>query len=39
MNQNIADKLPVGLPLLEIEPTTFIHNLIETLWVGIAPTE
>ncbi len=40
VNQNIAAKLPDGLPLLEIrqvEPTTFIHNLIATLWVGIAP--
>ena len=41
VNQNIAAKLPVGLPLPEVhqlEPATFIHNLIETLWVGIAPT-
>ncbi len=40
VNQNIADKLPVGLILpkiQQIEPTTFIHNLIETLWAGIDP--
>jgi AcrR family transcriptional regulator len=42
VNQNIADKWPVGMPLPEIhqiEPSIFIHNLIETLWVGIAPIE
>ncbi len=42
VNQNIADKWPVGMPLPEIHqiaPSIFIHNLIETLWVGIAPTE
>ncbi len=40
VNQNIADKWPVGMPLPEIQqiaPSIFIHNLIETLWVGIAP--
>jgi AcrR family transcriptional regulator len=42
VNQNIADKWPVGMPLPEIqqiEPSIFIHNLIETLWIGIAPIE
>jgi AcrR family transcriptional regulator len=42
MTQTIANKIPFPLPfvlpkLKSIEPTTFIHNLIETLWVGIAP--
>jgi AcrR family transcriptional regulator len=40
VTQNIATQLPVELPALEIkliEPTTFIHNLIETIWAGIAP--
>lgn len=40
VTQNVATKWPVALPLPNIqqrEPTTFIHNLIETLWVGIAP--
>jgi AcrR family transcriptional regulator len=42
MTQTIANKIPFPIPfvlpkLKSIEPTTFIHNLIETLWVGIAP--
>jgi AcrR family transcriptional regulator len=42
VNQNIADKWPVEIPLPEIKqiaPSIFIHNLIETLWFGIAPIE
>jgi AcrR family transcriptional regulator len=42
VNQNIAGQWPVGMPLPEIKlilPSTFIHNLIETLWMGIAPLE
>jgi AcrR family transcriptional regulator len=41
VTQNIVGKWPMASPLRtiqQIEPTTFIHNLIETLWVGIAPT-
>ncbi len=41
VTQNIAGKWPIAssLPTSQpIEPTTFIHNLIETLWIGIAPT-
>jgi AcrR family transcriptional regulator len=41
VTQNIAGKWPMASPLTtiqQIEPTTFIHNLIETLWTGIAPT-
>ena len=41
MTQAIADKSPFPLPfvlpkLKSIEPQTFVHNLIETVWVGIA---
>jgi AcrR family transcriptional regulator len=42
VNQNIANKWPVGMPLPEIKPIApniFIHNLLETLWLGIAPIE
>jgi AcrR family transcriptional regulator len=38
--QNIATKWPVALPLPEIkpiDPSLFIHNLIKTIWAGIAP--
>ncbi len=41
VTQNIAGEWPIAssLPTSQpIEPTTFIHNLIETLWIGIAPT-
>jgi AcrR family transcriptional regulator len=48
VTQNIAGKWPMATPLptiqplaivpLAIEPSTFIHNLIETLWIGIAVT-
>jgi AcrR family transcriptional regulator len=42
MTQTIANKIPFPIPFIlpklkSIEPTTFIHNLIETLWLGIAP--
>jgi AcrR family transcriptional regulator len=42
MTQTIANKIPFPLPfvlpkLKAIEPEIFIHNLIETLWAGIAP--
>jgi AcrR family transcriptional regulator len=39
VTQNIATKLPVELPMPEIkpiEPNTFVRNLIETIWTGIA---
>jgi AcrR family transcriptional regulator len=44
MTQTIANTvlspLPFILPKLKSsEPTTFIHNLIEILWVSIAPTK
>jgi AcrR family transcriptional regulator len=44
MTQTIASKIPFPLPfvlpkLKSIEPEVFIHNLIETLWVGIAPDQ
>jgi AcrR family transcriptional regulator len=44
MTQTIANKIPFPIPfvlpkLKSVEPEVFIHNLIETLWVGIAPTE
>jgi AcrR family transcriptional regulator len=43
MTQTIANTNPFPLQfvlpkLKSFEPTTFIHNLIETLWIGIAPT-
>ncbi len=37
---NIASRLPIPLPWLnakQIQPSSFIHNLIETVWIGIAP--
>jgi AcrR family transcriptional regulator len=42
MTQTIASKIPFPIPfvlpkLKSIEPEIFIHNLIETLWAGIAP--
>jgi hypothetical protein len=42
MTQTIATKIPFPIPfvlpkLKSIEPEIFIHNLIETLWPGIAP--
>jgi AcrR family transcriptional regulator len=42
MISTISDKIPFPIPFIlpkvkSIEPTTFIHNLIEMLWVGIAP--
>jgi AcrR family transcriptional regulator len=42
LTQTIANKTPLPIPfvlpkLKSIEPTIFIHNLIETLWLGIAP--
>jgi AcrR family transcriptional regulator len=39
MTQNMS-KLPIPSPLPKrkpIDPSLFVHNLIETLWVGIAP--
>ena len=41
MTQAIANKIPFPLPFVlpepkSVEPTTFVHNLIETMWVGIA---
>jgi AcrR family transcriptional regulator len=44
MTQTIANTIPSPLPFIlpklkSSEPTTFIHNLIETLWVSIAPTD
>jgi AcrR family transcriptional regulator len=41
VTQNIAVQWPIAssLPIIQpIEPSTFINNLIETLWIGIAPT-
>jgi AcrR family transcriptional regulator len=42
MTQTIASNIPFPIPfvlpkLKSIEPEIFIHNLIETLWPGIAP--
>ena len=42
MTQTISSKIPFPIPfvlpkLTTIEPTIFIHNLIETIWAGIAP--
>jgi AcrR family transcriptional regulator len=42
MTQTIANKIPFPIPFIlpklkSIEPTTFIDNLIETIWAGIAP--
>jgi AcrR family transcriptional regulator len=42
MTQTVANKIPFPIPfvlpkLKAIEPEIFIHNLIETLWAGIAP--
>jgi AcrR family transcriptional regulator len=42
MTQTIATNIPFPIPfvlpkLKSIEPEIFIHNLIETLWPGIAP--
>jgi AcrR family transcriptional regulator len=42
ITQTIATKIPFPVSFFlpkfkSIEPTTFIHNLIETLWAGIAP--
>lgn len=44
MTRMVSNKIPFPIPfvlpkLKLIEPTTFIHNLIETLWVGIAPEQ
>lgn len=42
MTELFTSKLPISLPFLKpksIEPSTFIHNLIETLWSGIAREE
>ncbi len=42
VTQNIATKWPVDLPSPEIksiEPTIFIHNLIEMIWDGITAIE
>jgi AcrR family transcriptional regulator len=41
MTQTIATKIPFPLPFIlpklkSVEPQTFVHNLIETMWVGIA---
>jgi AcrR family transcriptional regulator len=41
MTQTIANKIPFPLPFIlpklkSVEPQTFVHNLIETIWVGIA---
>jgi AcrR family transcriptional regulator len=41
ITQTVASKIPFPLPFIlpklkSIEPTTFIDNLIETIWVGIA---
>jgi AcrR family transcriptional regulator len=42
MTKIVATKLPFPISFFlpkfkSIEPTTFIHNLIETVWAGIAP--
>jgi AcrR family transcriptional regulator len=42
MTSAIANNIPLPVAFIlpkvkSIEPTIFIHNLIETLWVGIAP--
>ncbi len=42
VTQTIATKIPFPIPfvlpkLKAIEPTIFIHDLIETIWAGIAP--
>ena len=42
MTQTVASKIPFPIPFIlpklkSIEPEIFIHNLIETLWAGIAP--
>jgi AcrR family transcriptional regulator len=42
MTQTIASNIPFPIPfvlpkLKSIEPEIFIHNLVETLWPGIAP--
>jgi AcrR family transcriptional regulator len=42
MISTISNKIPFPISFVlpkvkSIEPTTFIHNLIETLWGGIAP--
>lgn len=39
---NIASKMPFPISIFQpkqIEPSIFIHNLIETLWFGIAPED
>jgi AcrR family transcriptional regulator len=41
MTQTIATKIPFPLPfvlpkLKSVEPKTFVHNLLEAMWVGIA---
>lgn len=41
MTQTIANKIPFPLPfvlpkLKSVEPQTFVHNLIETMFAGIA---
>jgi hypothetical protein len=39
---NIASKMPFPVSFFQpkqIEPSIFIHNLIETLWFGIAPED
>ena len=42
MTQTVASKIPFPIPfvlpkLRSIEPATFVDNLIETIWAGIAP--
>jgi AcrR family transcriptional regulator len=42
MTSAIANKIPLPIAFIlpkvkSIEPDIFIHNLLETLWVGIAP--
>jgi hypothetical protein len=42
MTSAIANKIPLPIAFIlpkvkSIEPNIFIHNLIETLWIGIAP--
>jgi hypothetical protein len=39
---NISSKIPFPISLFQpkqIEPSIFIHNMIETLWFGIAPED
>lgn len=42
LTRAISSKIPFPIPFIlpklkSIEPTTFVDNLIETLWAGIAP--